>query len=532
MITDLIEYGKWLSKNNLDDFGKVTKDEDYIFLINFDNGSFIVDKLYLKKDFKSEKLFDKFFKNSIFSEDFLISTDQRFMIPSKSNLLGLSPFFIKLDHDFLKKGEIDINKIKKFQNKVNRSIKANANKKEFVSVLSTIYNDSENFIKDCPFDKEKIDNINDLFSKNSIESLSNIIIDYYTSILNNLEVITSSIIDLKKSEKFNKKSKPNFYLACCFNNEFDLINDLFVYYSKIFKKRDEKVNDFEEGICSFCGEHSITYSSLGSYALSKLGSFNFSDNMENSRLRMCKKCNSYLRIAEDNLKKSLNGPMMIIPKSKGIYEYDSFIKISNLEDKNSFSKINEFLKDNSNEFNYDLVFYKEGNGNTYVINKYVENYQAFLIDFNKKIRLYDDGLHYLFGEKYFDDFDEDKIFVNNLFDLESIFKSFFISIEDDKIKFLNLYNFYNIYTRDLNGSAGILYGFDSKTTSIFTKYMHSIFSYIYELNDDALDRYMVNEIVLNLLLKFQKNTSSKKNYKFTILKNLNYYFMLRVLSIN
>ena len=526
MITDLIEYGKWLSKNNLDDFGKVTKDEDYIFLINFDNGSFIVDKLYLKKDFKSEKLFDKFFKNSIFSEDFLISTDQRFMIPSKSNLLGLSPFFIKLDHDFLKKGEIDINKIKKFQNKVNRSIKANANKKEFVSVLSTIYNDSENFIKDCPFDKEKIDNINDLFSKNSIESLSNIIIDYYTSILNNLEVITSSIIDLKKSEKFNKKSKPNFYLACCFNNEFDLINDLFVYYSKIFKKRDEKVNDFEEGICSFCGEHSITYSSLGSYALSKLGSFNFSDNMENSRLRMCKKCNSYLRIAEDNLKKSLNGPMMIIPKSKGIYEYDSFIKISNLEDKNSFSKINEFLKDNSNEFNYDLVFYKEGNGNTYVINKYVENYQAFLIDFNKKIRLYDDGLHYLFGEKYFDDFDEDKIFVNNLFDLESIFKSFFISIEDDKIKFLNLYNFYNIYTRDLNGSAGILYGFDSKTTSIFTKYMHSIFSYIYELNDDALDRYMVNEIVLNLLLKFQKNTSSKKNYKFTILKNLNYYLML------
>ena len=34
MISDLIKYGKWLSENNLDDFGKVTKDEDYIFLIN------------------------------------------------------------------------------------------------------------------------------------------------------------------------------------------------------------------------------------------------------------------------------------------------------------------------------------------------------------------------------------------------------------------------------------------------------------------------------------------------------------------
>ena len=76
---------------------------------------------------------------------------------------------------------------------------------------------------------------------------------------------------------------------------------------------------------------------------------------------------------------------MIIPKSKGIYDYGSFVKISNLENKSSFSKINEFLKDNSKKFNYDLVFYKEGNGNTYVINKYVENYQAFLIDFNKEI---------------------------------------------------------------------------------------------------------------------------------------------------
>lgn len=526
MISDLIKYGKWLSENNLDDFGKVTKDEDYIFLINFKNNDFILDKFYLKETFKSEKIFNKFFKYSLFSEDFLISTDQRFIIPSKSNLLGLSPFFIKLDHDFLKKGEVNEDNIKKFQKKLERSIKANANKKEFVAVLGTICSNPENFIKDCSFNNEKRDNINLFLSKNSLETLSNIIIDYYSFILENLKYITSSIIDLKKSDDFNKKSKPNFYLACCFSNEFDLINDLFIYYSKIFKKRDEKVNDFEEGICSFCEEQSITYSSLGSYALSKFGSFNYSENMKNSRLRICKKCNSYLRTAEDNLKKTLNGPMMIIPKSKGIYDYDSFIKISNLEDKNSFSKINEFLKDNSNEFNYDLVFYKEGNGNTYVINKYVENYQAFLIDFNKKIKLYDDGLNYLFGEKYYDEINDEKRFVNSLFDLESIIKSFFININDNEIKFLNLYNFYNIYTRDLTGTSGILYGFDSKTISIFTKYMHSIFNYIYELNEDSLNRYMVNEIVLNLLLKYQKNTTSKKNYKFSVLKNLNYYFMI------
>ncbi|AMK14947.1 hypothetical protein [Methanobrevibacter olleyae] len=520
MIGDLIGYGKWLSENNLDDFGKNTKNEDYILLVNYKKDKFNLDKLYLKEDFKT----DKYFNKSIFSDDFLISTDQRFIIPSKSNLLGLSPFFIKLDHDFLKKEGVDWNKIEKFQNKINRSIRANSNNKEFVGVLSNIYANCDDFINSCPFDEDKNQIINSFLSKNSLDSLSSLIVEYYTFILDNLNSITTSIIDLKNSEEYNKRFKPNFYLTCCFDNEFDLINDLFIFYSKIFKKRDEKVNDYEEGICSFCGEHSITYSSLGSYALSKLGSFNYSEDMQNSRLRICKLCNSYLRTAEDNLKKSLSGPMMIIPKSKGVYDYTSFIKISNLEDKSSFSKINEFLKDNSNEFNYDLVFYKEGNGNTYIINKYVENYQAFLIDFNKEIKLYDNGLNYLFGEKYFEN-EEDKKFVNNLFDLENIFKSFFININGEEIKFLSLYNFYNIYTRDLTGSGGILYGFDSRTISIFTKYMHSIFNFIYELNEDALNRDMINEIVLNLLIKYQKNTGIK-SYKCSILKNLNYYFMI------
>ncbi len=524
MIGDLIEYGKWLSKNDLDDFGKDTKDEDYIFIITYDNGNFSIDNLYLKKDVK-EKF--NYFENSIFSEDFLISTDQRFMIPSKSNLLGLSPFFIKLDHDFLKKGEVDSNKIKKFKEKIERSIKSNSNNKEFVAVLSNIYSDSENFIKNCPFDDEKSKIFLSFLSENTFEDISSLIVNYYKFIFENRETISSNIIDLKDSDEFDKKSKPNFYLSCCFGNELDLINDLFIFYSKIFKKRDEKIKDFEEGICSFCEEHSITYSSLGSYAISKLGSFNYSEDMQNSRLRICKLCNSYLRTAEDNLKKSLKGPMMIIPKSKGIYNYDSFIKIANIEDRGDFSKINEFLKDNSNEFNYDLVFYKEGNGNTYIINKYVENYQAFLIDFNKEIKLYDNnGLNYLFGEKYFSDIEEDKLFVNTLFDLEFIFKSFFINIEGENRKYLNLYNFYNIYTRDLTGKGGILYGFDSRTISIFTKYMHSIFNFIYELNEDALTRYMINEIALNLLIKFQRNTTSKRNYKFDIHRYLNYYFMI------
>ena len=91
MIGDLIEYGKWLSANDLDDFGKDTKDEDYILVIESIDGNFNLTDLYLKEDIRKHVNYSE---NSIFSKDFLISTDQRFMIPSKSNLLGLSPFFI------------------------------------------------------------------------------------------------------------------------------------------------------------------------------------------------------------------------------------------------------------------------------------------------------------------------------------------------------------------------------------------------------------------------------------------------------
>ena len=523
MIGDLIEYGKWLSNNDLDDFGKDTKDADYIFVVNYNDGEFNLDNLYLKNNV-NEHL--NYFDKSIFSQDFLISTDQRFMIPSKSNLLGLSPFFIKLDHDFLKNGETDSQKIQKFKNKIERSINSNSNNKEFVAALSNIYADSENFIKDCALDNEKKEIFSSFFLNNTFEDVSLLIVNYYKFILENMESIVSRIIELKSSDDYDKRSRPNFYLSCCFGDSLDLINDLFIFYSKIFKKRDEKINDFDEGTCSFCGRESITYSSLGSYALSKSASFNFSEDMSNSRLRICKLCNSYLRTAEDNLKKALNGPMMIIPKSKGIYDYESFVKISNLEDKSSFSKINEFLKENSNQFNYDLVLYNEGKGNTYVINKYVENYQAFLIDFNREIKLYDNGLNYLFNEKYFENIEEDTRFVNKLFDLEQIFKSLFIKFDDEQIKYPNLYYFYNIYTKDLTGSSGILYGFDSKTVSIFAKYMHSIFNFIYELNEDALNKNMINELFLNVLIKLQRNATNKKSYKCKILNYLNYYFMI------
>lgn len=523
MIYDLIEYGKWLSENNLDDFGKDTKDKDYILLVNFNNNNFELVDFYKKESFD----FNKYFNQSMVHEDFFISTDQRFMIPSKSNLLGLSPFFIKLDNDFLTKKEFNKNKFDKFQNKIKRSIKANKNKKEFNAVLNSIYNDYGSFINSCPLNESKKSFFLNFFKNYSYDKISSLIINYYSFILEQSNEIAKRIINLKQSEEFIKKDKSNFYLACCFNNELDLINDIFIYYSKIFKKRDEKIKNFETGYCSFCGKKSITYPSLGSFALSKSSSFNFSNKLNNAHLRICNKCNFYLRTAEDNLKKNLKAPIMIIPKSKGDKNYSSFVKISNI-DKASFSKINEFLKDNSNDFNYDLIFYNEGKGNTYIINKYVENYQAFLVEFNKKIKLYnnDNCCNYLLCEPLTFDISKEKNYITNLFDLETIFKSFFINITKEGIKYPKLFNFYDIYLKDITGDKGIFSGFDSKTVSIFVKYMNNIFSYIYELNVNSLNRKMLNEIVLNLLFKYQKNTNNENSYKNSIIQNLNYYYML------
>ena len=56
--------------------------------------------------------------------------------------------------------------------------------------------------------------------------------------------------------------------------------------------------------------------------------------------------------------------------------------------------------------------------------------------------------------------------------------------------------------------------------------MHSIFNFIYELNEDALNKSMIDEIVLNVLIKLQRNTTNKKSYKCKILNYLNYYFMI------
>ena len=237
MISDLIEFGKWLDENNQDDFGKNVKDNDYTMGIHFDENS---------KNFSFEKITQiknnilPYFEDSIFNDQLYITTDQKLMIPSKSNLLGLTPFFIKIDHDFKTRGNLeDKDKIEKFYNKIDRSKKANDKGGEFIAVIKKIYNDIGWYLRNIGIGDREKDILTSFFEEYSFEEIEKILVEYYNWLYNNRTQIVELINEFKDDENYDKKLKGNFYLACYSNSELDILNDIFYYHSKFIKNRNE-----------------------------------------------------------------------------------------------------------------------------------------------------------------------------------------------------------------------------------------------------------------------------------------------------
>ncbi|CEL24110.1 hypothetical protein [Methanobacterium formicicum] len=537
MIADLIEFGEWLSNNKQDEFSKnLNLDEDYLFIIKFNQNSENFEFKGIKpvKDTKTP-----YPEASIYNNYYYITTDQMVIKPSNSNLIGITPFMLKLDHDFLNKSkEMDDKKVNKFYKKVERSKKVNGNGKEFVELINSIYNNSNNYISRIPLTVNETNNLRTFFEENSLENIIETIKNYYNWLYENKEFIVNELIKFKERDEFKKQhKKSNFYLMCYFNSEIDLINDIFYYYSKFIKKRKENFKEIDDAACSFCGSTGNVYPSLGNFVMGNAAfSFNYDDNkdtaMNNSRLKFCKKCAIYAMLAEDKLMKILPNNILIIPKRTD-GDYGKFLM--EMSKKNSsFEKINEGL-DNVDGFNFDLALYtKKKQGKGHVIEKYIENYKSYLArvrsDENKnpnelkEIPIYkEDKLEYLSFDETVKRSKKEPVTIKSIFEFEQIFKQFFINIKDSKLDYTKLYYFYQIYTRDLRGRAGIVGNLDSKTFTIFTKYMHAIFNFIYELNTDAIDKNMLNEIVLNNLTKITKNMEEPK---YLILKRLNYYLML------
>ncbi len=234
MIYDLKEFGKWLNEHELVDFGKNVNSDDYILKVVYSNGNFSLDSIGMTNDIKLD-----YIKDSCFNENLYFSGEQNIIIPSMSNLIGFSPFFLKLDHNFQQRnGDFNLKKINTFKNKINRSLNANQNKKDFCYVIFNCFNDLENnFIKKCVLNNQQIKNLNILDEKFSTNELSNLITDYYSFLLDASDDIISLVSDFKKSDKYSNK-KSNFYITCVFNDERDFLNDFFYLYTNFWLCRN------------------------------------------------------------------------------------------------------------------------------------------------------------------------------------------------------------------------------------------------------------------------------------------------------
>lgn len=537
MIADLIEFGKWLSENKQDEFGRnLNLEDDYLFCVSYNKNL---------KNFEFENVLPvkekvHYYDTSIFNNNYYITTDQKVIKPSNSHLIGITPFLLKLDHNFLDKSNgKDPKKLDKFYKKIERSKNANENNKEFVELINLIYQDKEDYISKVPISSEEIKVLNGFFETFSSEDVAKIIEMYYNWIYDNREFIVDTLIEFKENEDSKKIKRSNFYLLCYFNSEMDLLNDIFYYYSKFIKKRKEDFVEIENAPCSFCDSNGNVYPSMGDFVMGNASfSFNYDDNkntaIKNSRIKFCKTCAIYAMLAEDKLMKILPNNILLIPKRIN-GDYREFLIEMSKEEKSSFELINNALK-GFKGFNYDLVLYKnKKQGKGFIIEKYIENYKSYLAmvrskedkkekGLSKKISLYDKNeFVYLSLDETIKPSTNEISVITNIFEFEYIFKQFFINVKDSKLDYPKLYHFYQIYTRDLTGKAGVVGNLDSKTFNIFSMYMHSIFNFIYELNPDTINKNMLNEIVLNSIVKITKNMEKPR---YPILKRLNYYLML------
>ena len=208
MIKDLQQFGKWLNENNQVDFGKNVKNDDYIFSVFYNNGQFSLGSIDVR-----ENVSLNYYGSSCFNDDLFHSSNQNVIIPSLSNLFGFTPFFIKLKDNFLKNNKLDQKKIDAFKKIIKKSIEANKNNKDFVSVSNLYFDDLKNkFIDVCALNEVQIKNMELLSENFSANDVSNLIISYYEFILENCNDIIDMIVSFKNSDNFTNKKALSYFI--------------------------------------------------------------------------------------------------------------------------------------------------------------------------------------------------------------------------------------------------------------------------------------------------------------------------------
>ena len=512
MISELIDFGRWLDDNGQARVGDVIPEEAaiMIFKINKDMHNIVFDKTVKYNDYKNVmKDSDSKFERNLYiltGNSGLTNTD---------GIGGISPFFFKLSNSVFKEKKVKEGlSVEELRKKVKKS--SEEGKKNYTLHLKYIIGNKDLLTRyGHPSDGIKV---------------KNIVTKYFKLLENNLSN-KKTIIDAFNQDFDTLLTSKGIYMYFQLEREFRWVNDLFLDYVKFYKKQKDKI-EFIRGYCPFCKqkEKILVYKEFPFFALQKPNyNWNFvSEDLRGSKFKICDECNYFLQAGFDTLKKEFKGSYLLIPHPKTDTEprYGEFLKEIR-SNSSKFEKINSALRALYRDFNFDFVVYSSGKDNQ--LKRYISNYKAFLLEF-KNIQLYDGNeLRYLFGEH--GKFQKRKSYVENTFDLEDILKEFFVDVQDEKLAFPRYNHLYDIYIKHLTGKTGIFYKFNSKTVSLFAKYMENLFTFVYELNTDSLNKEMLNEIVLNCLTILEKHnrrdTHPWDTFGEDIKKRLNYYFMLK-----
>jgi len=517
VISELIKFGKWLDENGQAQIGNSIDDDASIFIFELDDDLSNIEFT----EMVSYKEYKKDYSNSTtteFGKKLYILTGND-SLTNTSGIGGITPFFFKLSNSTFKKGNIK------------KGLKDDWSEKTKKKVENSIKEGGKNYSLHLKHIIEN-DNLLKKMEKNEYrEEIEKIITQYFPLLKKEFEV--GGVVKKEIEKNFSKVSKRGVYLYFKLNENFSYINDIFLQYVKHFKRQNEEI-EFIEGECPFCRQKQmlLVYKEIPFYALQK-SNYNWGlkeKNLNYAKFKICNQCNYHLQSGFTWLTNQIGNYYLLIPKpKKNTMNYREFlVKTSKYE--NQFEKINEVINSELSEyFNFDFVVYEGGNNTQ--IKKYVENYKTFLIKFNDIKLIQDNKLKYLFGDIYHTS-SKEKSSIKTMFDLEDILKLFFIDIREEGIVYPKYNHLYEIYTKDLTGKSGIFYKYDSKTVSIFSKYMHNLFNLIYELNDEALTNNMLNEISMNSLIKLEKNNKKEEGgnwgrFDYEIKKRLNYYYMMR-----
>ncbi|PKP59880.1 MAG: hypothetical protein CVT89_00750 [Candidatus Altiarchaeales archaeon HGW-Altiarchaeales-2] len=309
------------------------------------------------------------------------------------------------------------------------------------------------------------------------------------------------------------------------------IHKKFIDYNIEKATRNKQIKNIN-GKCSLCGEMSeLCYPQLEFFSLD-VSNYNHNlvpNDIDNSRFRVCKNCESNIVSGWNYISNLFSGQYVLIPKLRGKSSSNEllkeFIKIVKA-DISDFEKLNEVLNHRMDkEIELSFIVMKKGKQKI-SIEKFVGNYKTFAIRFEEEYLIKDNELKYVDRESKNISIQQ----ISSFFELERILKYFFVN--DKNFSLYQKFYIYNLYNQDLPKDM------DSNFKHLLYMHRDELFSFIYETNISALKRKTLNEICLNFLLyEIRKQRefwgkNADENVRLKIMESLNYYYFIKNKIIN